>query len=157
MRTNPYKDVHSNQQLCLQCNKPWKVQMFPSLIASLDKKNHLNCTITTKVCKVKNSLLELVEKLIIQNVLLLPILKNKKLLQALLMLSRLMKPYTECTREDNKRKKRINFWVEEKNQLKWEILDFLKTIRLHKTLAEQFIISNMKWKNNKMKTVQLWS
>lgn len=82
--------------------------MYLNLIANLDKRNPLNFTIIIKVYKAKNSLLESVDKLTIHNVLSLLILKSKKLMQLLLTQNRLMRLYTECTKEDNKSKKKIN-------------------------------------------------
>ena len=73
------------------------------------------------------------------------------------MQNKLMKLYTECTKEGNKNKKKINSWVEVKNPLKWETLDFLITIQLHKTPVEESTIIKMTWMIKKNKIVQHWS
>lgn len=155
MIINLLKDAHSSQQLYLQCNRQWRTRLYRSLIVNSDRKNLLSSTITIKVSKVKKNLFKPVDKLTTQNVLLPQTLKNKKLLLQLLMQNKLMRLCTECIKEDNKSKKKINFWVEVKSKLKWRIQDFLSTTQLHETQVEESTISKIRWLTRNKETVQL--
>lgn len=154
--TSLFRDVHSSQRHYPQSNRQWRTRLYLSLIVNLDRRNLLSFTITIKVSKAKNNPFKLVDKLTIQNVLLPQTWKNKKSLLRLLTQNKLMRLCTECTKEDSKSKKKINFWVEVRSKLIWEIQDFLNTTQLHKTQVEESTINKVIWMTNKKETAQHW-